>query len=91
MSDELKLRKDAERGAQAQNLLENGLIAEAFDTLETEYIKHWRSSTVLNDVQGRERLWQAVQILGKVRTHLEMVAAGGRMAATELSRLAQGG
>lgn len=91
MSDELKLRKDAERGSRAQSLLDSELIAEAFENLEAEYVKHWRSSTALNDVQGRDRLWQAVQILGKVRSHLEMVAADGRMAATELSRLAQGG
>lgn len=91
MSDELKLRKDAERGSRAENLLDNPLIVEAFNELEQAYIKHWRESTALNDAQGRERLWQAVQILGKVRKHLQTVAADGRVAAAELSTLAQGG
>lgn len=90
MIDELKARKEAARGAQAQSLLDSDLLKEAFEGLEAEYIRFWREGTSINDTQGRERLWQAVQIVGKVRSHLTQIAADGRVAETELRALAQG-
>lgn len=93
MTDDLKLHKDAERGAQAEALLESALVKEAFDRLERSYFEAWRDPTVIagSDVAGRERLWQAAQIVGKVRTHLSIVARDGRVAIAELQNLAQGG
>lgn len=91
MADDFKLHKDAERGARAQELVESVTLQAAFDDLETAYIDFWRSSVALNDIQGRERLWQAVQIVGKVREHLKITAANGRVALAELQNLAQGG
>lgn len=91
MTDELKLRKDAAQGARAQTLIDDPLLTGIFEELETEYINHWRESTALNDMQGRERIWQAVQIVGKVRTHMRVIADNGRMAMAELQNLAQGG
>jgi hypothetical protein len=39
------------------------------------------------DTEGRERLWQAVQIVGKVKGHLNHVLASGRLAAASLNEL----
>lgn len=92
MSDETALRKDAERAARAQALLDDEMLAEAFDGLERAYFEAWKDPGVVApaDVDGRERLWQAAQIVGKVRTHLKEIASRGTLAHAELQRLAQG-
>jgi hypothetical protein len=83
MSDEFALNRDINRAAQAQALLDNDLIKEAFATLEADYIAAWRETSA-RDTDARERLWQALQLVGKVRGHLAGVVAGGRFAQAEL-------
>lgn len=73
-----------ERGARAEALLRDELLIEAFGTLKAEYLTGWEA-TAARDTDARERLWLAVQVLGKVWTHLEQVAADGRVATRELN------
>jgi hypothetical protein len=74
------LDQDVSRGKQAQSLLENPILTECFDTLRAEYLKAWEGTSA-RDTDARERLWQAVQIVGKVRTHLNgVVSASWRSA-----------
>jgi len=87
MTDESKLNKAKERGAQAEALLRNELLTEAFKTLEGEYIAAW-GSTHPNEAETRENLWRATQILGDVRRHLIKVANDGKLAQRELADLA---
>ncbi len=89
--DELKERKALERGARAQALLDDPLFEEIFGELEREYFEFWRYSTIQNDVAGRERLWQAGQIVGKVRTHLQTMVRDGKLSSAQLNDLRQGG
>ena len=90
MTDELKLRKDLESAARAQRLLEDDTFKSAFEKLEADYIAVWRQ-TPARDTDARERLWQAVNILGKVRDHLGSVVANGAVAKRELDDLAHAG
>jgi hypothetical protein len=87
MSDELALNKAAERGARAQRLLEDDLLGEALETLDRDYARAWRA-TAARDTDARERLWQAVQVVAKVRDHLVRVVNGGKLAQRELGELA---
>lgn len=75
-------------GARAQALLENPLLSDAFKALEDAYTAAWRSTTI-DDVAGREKLFLAINIVGKVRDHLTKVAADGKLAAAELRQIAQ--
>ena len=84
---EEKLGVQINRGHRADN--EMLLLGEAFETLESQYTQAWKEAA-LRDVDGRERLWQAVQIVGKVRRHLSDVAANGRVAQKVLDRLRTG-
>jgi hypothetical protein len=84
--DEYAVRSDAERGAQAERLLESDLLKEAFTALEAEYLNAWKA-TGARDTEARERLWQAFQIVGKVKTHLATVAANGNLAQKELAEI----
>lgn len=82
------LRKDAARGARAETLLNDPLLVESLTKLETDYIAAWKATPV-RDTEARERLWQAVQIVGKVENHLRVVADGGKMARAELDEIAR--
>ena len=84
--DEIKLGQAQHRGIRAAELLENTLLQETFQYLESEYLSAWRSTKV-RDTEARERLWQAVQILGIIHEHLKLHVTNGRIAAEDLRRL----
>jgi hypothetical protein len=88
MSDESRLEQAVARAARAQELLENELLSEGFATLEQSYITAWRATTV-DDVAAREKLFLAINIVGKVRDHLASAVADGRLAQAQLSELVQ--
>jgi len=88
MTDEDTLSQAASEGARARQLLENDLLAEAFKGLEESYTAAWRSTTI-DDVAAREKLFLAINIVGKVRDHLSAIVTNGRLAETELRQLAE--
>lgn len=77
----------ARRGNQAMMELEQ--TQGAFAELKGEYIKAWEA-TPLRDTEGRERLWQAVQIIGKVESHLIQQVQNGKIAEADIQRLRKG-
>jgi len=85
--DEMRLQDDVDRAAQARALLDSDLLGTAFATLERGYLEAWRASHV-DDVAAREKLFLAVNIVGKVRDHFARVVADGTLAQHELKQLA---
>ena len=85
MSDD-RLHDATVRAAHAQDLLNNELLTEAFQTLEDSYTSAWRSSTV-DQAGAREKLFLAINIVGKVRDHLTTVVQNGKLAQAELKQL----
>jgi hypothetical protein len=88
MSDENRLDQAAAKAVRAEELLDNELLSEAFKTLEDNYTAAWRATTI-DDVGAREKLFLAINIVGKVRDHLTAVVANGKLAQAELKELAQ--
>lgn len=88
MIDESKLTQDAARAVRAQNLLENDILTEAFKALEDAYTAAWRA-TLIDDVSGREKLFLAINVVGKVKDHLNAVVSNGKIAQAELKALAE--
>lgn len=88
MSDESLLDQAAARAVRARDLIENELLGEAFATLEENYAAAWRATTI-DEVAAREKLFLAINIVGKVRDHLNAVVANGKLAQAELKELAQ--
>lgn len=86
--DEIKLGIAQHKGIRAQELLENSLLQETFQYLEDTYLAAWRSTKV-RETESREKLWQAVQILGIVQEHLKLHVTNGRLAAADLRRLSE--
>jgi hypothetical protein len=88
MNDENRLDQAAGKALRAQELLDNELLTEAFRGLEENYTAAWRASTI-DDVAAREKLFLAINIVGKVRDHLAAIVANGKLAQAELKELAQ--
>jgi hypothetical protein len=88
MIDEHQLMREVSKAERAKQLLENELLVEAFATLEADYIAAWKL-TPARDSDGRERLWQAVQIVGKVRDHLGKTIENGKLANAQLKQRAE--
>ena len=86
MSQDDKLEAAITRGARAKELLTNELLQEAFARLEADYISAWRQ-TPARDTDARERLWQAVNIVGKVKDNLTTILSNGKLAQRELDDL----
>lgn len=85
MSDD-KLHDALTRAAHARDLLNNDLLSEAFKTLESSYTDAWRTSAV-DQVAAREKLFLAINIVGKVRDHLQGIVNNGKLAQHELDEL----
>ncbi|WP_225712219.1 hypothetical protein [Bradyrhizobium semiaridum] len=79
MIDEDTLEGAKAKGVRAEVLLEDELLTEAFGTLEQGYVSAWRATTI-DDVAAREKLFLAINIVGKVRDHLRSVVSNGKLA-----------
>lgn len=87
MSDPvIALQRDVNRAQAAQHLLESELLKEAFNGLEEGYLTAWRATTI-DDVSGREKLFLAINVLGKVRDHLSRIVSNGSIAEAEIKAL----
>ncbi len=87
VTDEFALSRATAKAAQAQQLLDNELLTDAFKGLEGAYTAAWRATTI-DDVSGREKLFLAINVVGKVRDHLTAIVSNGKLAAKELKDLA---
>ncbi len=85
MSDD-RLLEARNRALRAQALVDDPLLKEGFEALEASYIAAWRATTPDNQV-AREKLYLAVNVIGKLRDHLQSVIANGRVADAELAAL----
>jgi hypothetical protein len=85
--DESKLMRAEARARGADALLKNDMLTEAFKALEDSYTAAWRSTTI-EDVSAREKLFLAINVVGKVRDHLTAIVSNGKLAAKELKDLA---
>ena len=88
MTDELALNRAAAKATRAQALLADELLTESFKGLEEAYAAAWRSTTI-DDVSGREKLFLAINVVGKVRDHLTAIVANGKLAQAELRQIAE--
>jgi hypothetical protein len=86
LADEHSLIQTVSKAKKAEGLLKDELLTEAFAGLETAYIEAWRKTTI-EDVQGREKLFLAINVIAKVRDHLTSIVNGGKVAASELQEL----
>lgn len=79
MTDEERLH----RGTRAKEVLDNEEFQAAFDAIEQELTQAWKNSPQ-RDPTGREHLFLALTMLGKVKSSITQTMETGRLAAEEL-------
>jgi hypothetical protein len=84
--DEMRLRRDAERGPRAEALLSNELLKEAFDKIELTLMDEWKNTTS-EDSQRREDAWRSFKLLKGLQGYLRKVVTTGDAAAKELLKV----
>ena len=67
------------RAREAQRILENPLVVEAFITLEETFVSAWRGSDP-SDAQGREELHRTLRLLDLFKGQLTAVLNTGMLA-----------
>ena len=71
--------KRIKKGADAERLLNDPIIQEVFEKLESHYNNAWVSSG-LDDTQKRETMFLALRALGEFKLELESLILGGKLA-----------
>lgn len=75
MTDDERIR----RGQEAQQLLENPLLVQAFDTIERNLMTQLRTVPLTDKALEREMV-RTLQVLHKVKEQIEQVVVTGRIA-----------
>ena len=70
-------------GDRAREVIENEAFIAAFDATEKEVIEQWMQSPA-RDQDGREKLWQYLSMLRKVKANLQTTLETGKLAQLEL-------
>lgn len=79
MTDEERLH----RGSRAKECLENEEFQRAFEAIEEELTQAWKTSPQ-RDAEGRQKLFEALTMLHKVRQVLTNSMESGKLALLEL-------
>lgn len=70
-------------GDRAKEVLENEAFQQAFEDIEKDVIHQWTESPA-RDAEGREKLWQYLMLLRKVKAQLQTTLDTGKLAKMEL-------
>jgi hypothetical protein len=82
----MTLEEERRRGEQARRLLDDPLLKEAFQNVETALREAW-AATADDAAAERERLWLMLKLLGRVRGDLMEVLETGRLAERQLAAI----
>ena len=86
MDDNHKRIEERERVHQATLILDNPLYQEAWGSVEHQLKSGWENSGAAQS-EERERIWQALQMLRKVRSYLDGVIKTGELATIQLNEV----
>lgn len=70
-------------GDRAREVIENEAFIAAFEATEKEVVDQWMQSPA-RDQEGREKLWQYLSMLRKVKANLQTTLETGKLAQLEL-------
>lgn len=82
MSDQLQ--REAQRGQQAQDLLDNDLYKESWASVESAIIQKWKDCGI-REKDSQLELKQMFHVLSEVRRYVQIMAETGRMANIQMT------
>lgn len=71
--------EEISRGRQAQELMDNPILKEAFEKIERETLELW-AGTNLSDVETREDLWRLLNSARQLRRNILNIQSSGEIA-----------
>ncbi|HAM59608.1 MAG TPA: hypothetical protein DCQ64_31035 [Candidatus Rokubacteria bacterium] len=86
MTDEVKLRQQADRGARAKRLLDDELVREAFGKIGAAVQAGWENSEA-GDHEGRHNAYLMHRLLKNFKAAFERIVITGGDAQKELLRI----
>lgn len=86
MSDEFQLRKDAAKGARAQQWLDNEITKEILAGLERDFTEALLKSKP-DEERARTLFYQAVNVVRKLPEMATAIASNGKLSQIELNKL----
>jgi len=78
-----KLSQEIRRSDKAKQILENPIFKESLEELKKLYTQSL-FNTGAKETDTREKLWLAVNVLGKVEQHIQQVLDTGKLARKQL-------
>ena len=69
---------DDERARHANNLLQDDLFKESFETLKRDLMGRWEQSGS-KEIEARESIWLAMRLLDKIHAHIQSIVETGDM------------
>jgi hypothetical protein len=85
MSDD-KLHDRLVRAQRAQDIVQSDIFQEATATIERDLIAAWKM-TPLRNTEDRERIWQGVQLIGKMTEFFQAAMNDGKLGRKQLEDL----
>ena len=85
MADNSALRRREARGKQAEKILQDDLVKEAFEMIERRVYEAWKSTTPEDD-RARHDCYLMHQIFGDFQDFFKAAVTKGKTATTELIR-----
>lgn len=82
----MTLEEQRDRGQRAQLLLDDDLLREALDAIESEVVRQWENCPA-RDTEGKEALWKLMKTSKKFRGLLIGYVQTGRLAADNMKRI----
>lgn len=83
MTDEYKLRKQQDRGARAEAVLNNELVVEAFAAIEAELMKAWQHSAA-DEKEQRDNAYMMFRLLQNFKAQFSQAVHTGKAAQKQL-------
>lgn len=80
-----QLQREAARGQQAQDLLDNDIYKEAWNSVESAIIQKWKDCGI-REKDSQLELKQMFHVLSEVRRYVQVIAETGKMAQLQLTR-----
>ena len=73
------------KGRKASEILDNDVIKEAFQALESHYINEWKSSKIDDEVK-REKAYAKMSVLTEFKAQLQSFVDAGKISGKQLEK-----
>tara|TARA_Y100001970_G_C13496282_1_gene491404 strand:- start:7 stop:270 length:264 start_codon:yes stop_codon:yes gene_type:complete len=80
-------QKDVLHSNEAELILNSETFKNSIENLKEEYVKLWLDSKGKDDIDWRENLHSAINILPEVERHLRIIIEKGKITKTQIEKL----